>query len=289
MHQIGLAPAPSSEPEFAALAAQRFDENELLAATPTVRKLSAFLSRPVTTSMLRGYIKRGEITTYPSPGGGPMLFRVGDVRDLVLASRRAREGVTVDKQCSGCGVAIRVYACLVREHNYCQLTCFHATRHKRTDLFKTPRRDKGRPRLPRTDVPCSTCGEPVSRMAHQLRMYKKSYCSRKCSLKGGVENTAKKFGTTRDNGQGYIEERTENGWVRQHRLVMERHIGRLLWPDENVHHKNGNRSDNRITNLEIWSTAQPAGQRIEDKVAWAIEMLERYDPDRLRKRRLRAV
>lgn len=67
------------------------------------------------------------------------------------------------------------------------------------------------------------------------------------------------------------------GRVREHILVMEKKLGRLLFPGEEVHHKNSLRADNDPDNLELWVKSQPAGARVEDLVAWAKQILERYD------------
>lgn len=67
----------------------------------------------------------------------------------------------------------------------------------------------------------------------------------------------------------------------EHRLVMAKVLGRPLFPDESVHHVDGDRLNNDPSNLELWSRWQPAGQRVTDKVAAAIALLQRYAPQLL--------
>lgn len=119
---------------------------------------------------------------------------------------------------------------------------------------------------------CKVCGVKVSPGGTKCKKHGQVGAARGRRWKGGR--------VTR-NGYSYIWEpehpnASKEGYVPEHRKVMSDHLGRPLTSDESVHHKNGQRDDNRLENLELWSRFQPTGQRVEDLVAWAQEILKQY-------------
>lgn len=99
---------------------------------------------------------------------------------------------------------------------------------------------------------------------HPSTMYKRVYCSMKCrdadpnsgTRQKGEKNHNWKGGRSILGGYITIKSpdhpfKNSSGCVMEHRLVMEKMLGRYLTSNEQVHHRNGIKTDNRIENLEV--------------------------------------
>jgi len=131
---------------------------------------------------------------------------------------------------------------------------------------------------------CKNCRGKDNCTCGNLKEKKANKC-KNCRPPGG-NGIHYEIGTKVYNAAGYIYVKTQNhprtksqsnDYVFEHILVMEEYLGRYLEPGENIHHKNGVRDDNRITNLELWVKSQPPGIRASDAVEWAKEILTKYD------------
>ena len=129
---------------------------------------------------------------------------------------------------------------------------------------------------------CETCGGPllpreyIRKSGKQKGMSKgmytpEKYCSRRCSgiaaqpLGAKVQKAAARGWSLDKHGYVILTERVEGNYQQpEHRRVMEKTLGRKLEKYETVHHKNGNRRDNRPENLELWSSRHGRGQRVTD-------------------------
>ena len=165
-------------------------------------------------------------------------------------------------KCIICGKIFTTKPCYIRKGHpkYCSMKCYGISKRGKT---KIPLMTK-----------CIICGKEFRTYPSIIKRGRSKYCSRKCfaiSRKDWIPwNKGKKHpAVTGDKnpkwkGGKFIRKKyfyvlspkhpfaTKQGYILEHRLVMEKHIGRYLLKKEIVHHIDSNTFNNHINNLMLF-------------------------------------
>ena len=138
--------------------------------------------------------------------------------------------------CKFCGKAFKQFPSHIRKHGCCSIDC-----RKAQGLIDYTKKH--------THI-CDNCGTSFV-AKRQGRLYK--FCSQECSKKYMTMKQSPFFKCGyRIDTKGYrLILIGPKQYKYEHRIIMENYLGRELKADEVVHHKNGNKQDNRIENLEL--------------------------------------
>jgi endogenous inhibitor of DNA gyrase (YacG/DUF329 family) len=161
-------------------------------------------------------------------------------REQVFCSRECQKANTAWRRTSECPVCGKTYTS--RHHSG---TCSNKCAQERQ-------------RLNPEGHPCERCGKLIPWPET------KRFCSQEC--RGLPLGSVRVMKSTGYAWQKIAPGGKNGGWVIQHRHVMELMLGRQLEPHERIHHRNGNRVDNRPENLELWKVTKkdPSGVRATD-------------------------
>ena len=119
---------------------------------------------------------------------------------------------------------------------------------------------------------CTRCKKSFTRRIGRSKRSIRQFCSLRCYWKfnNGLNHSGYKGKKFMDE-HGYKVLHIKGRTIKEHRHFFEKLLRRKLKPFENVHHKNGIRNDNRPSNLELWTTSQPSGQRVKDLIKFVIK------------------
>jgi hypothetical protein len=102
---------------------------------------------------------------------------------------------------------------------------------------------------------CEVCGKEIKGYTSKEHPFK--YCSRECYYSGRLAKNIE--GAFAFETRGYIFVYSSGYPIREHVYIIEKQLGRKLHKNEVVHHKNENRSDNRLENLQLMTRAEHSG------------------------------
>jgi len=148
-------------------------------------------------------------------------------------------GKKIDIKCKYCGKLFRDYE--INNRIYCSIDC------------------KNKGMMQRKMIKCKICGKEFE-LPLSKTIGRGIYCSNECykiSLKGDGNPSWR-------GGKKYCNEyiliyspkhsfKNKKNYIYKHRAVMEKSIGRFLKEEEVVHHINGDKTDNRLENLRLFS------------------------------------
>lgn len=225
----------------------------------------------------KGLVCRWELeVNCPSEAKMALIEKVLGI-GLPRATRNARgRRSDGEKTCPTCGGKFVGFY----HQKYCSPACWYATKppKKRTCPVCENEYEPGTPgqvycsqacrgagmRRPDKPTACARCGGSMPPRAPAGQ----KYCSHSCSAQSRTGTMGWRVDGARRVAEtsGYAFVKVAGKWELEHRVVMEAVLGRRLRPGENVHHKDGCRSNNAPENLELWVRPQPYGTRVGDMV-----------------------
>ncbi len=193
----------------------------------------------------------------------------------------------IERVCQSCGKTYQTFPSIRKK--YCSQSCAGAAKMNNflmsclqcnKPITRTPSQLKRSPK----QFCSKTCATIHRNLSDQNPAYKRDVSGDKNPMFGkgfvGIDNPM--FGKTGENcprwnggvkvrKDGYVmrycqshpSKNNKKGYVLEHRLVVERYLGRFLTDEEVVHHINQNPSDNRIENLQVMTQSEHAALHSE--------------------------